>query len=140
MPGKSIAFNNILQIISQDSRLWSDVYKQRYGVPMPIDYFDRDKQRRCGQAVSAALCENPNPERKDLPKKHLKHLALYNFKRFANSENISDDIIREGGQRPGKSVSLRATQRELLAIIKFSVSKSWTLPQPLWQKVMKSSV
>lgn len=96
MPGKSIAFNNILQIISQDSRLWSDVYKQRYGVPMPIDYFDRDKQRRCGQAVSAALCENPNPERKDLPKKHLKHLALYNFKRFANSENISDDIIREG--------------------------------------------
>lgn len=96
MPGKSIAFNNILQIISQDSRLWSDVYKQRYGVPMPIDYFDRDKQRRCGQAVSAALCENPNPERKDLPKKHLKHLALYNFKKFANSENISDDIIREG--------------------------------------------
>lgn len=96
MPGKSIAFNNILQIISQDSRLWSDVYKQRYGVPMPIDYFDRDKQRRCGQAVSAALCENPNPERTDLPKKHLKLLALYNFKRFANSEYISDDIIREG--------------------------------------------
>lgn len=96
MPTQSIAFNNILQIISQDSRLWSDVYKQRYGVPMPIDYFDRDKQRRCGQAVSAALCENPNPDRKDLPRKHLKRLALYGFKKEANSGYISDDVIREG--------------------------------------------
>lgn len=96
MPDLSIAFHNILQIISQDSRLWSDVYKQRYGVPMPIDYFDRDKQRRCGQAVSAALCENPNPDRKDLPRKHLKRLALYGFKKEANSEYISDDVIREG--------------------------------------------
>lgn len=96
MPKPSIAFHNILQIISKDSRLWSDVYKQRYGVPMPIDYFDRDKQRRCGQAVSAALCENPNPDRKDLPRKHLKRLALYGFKKEANSEYISDDVIREG--------------------------------------------
>ena len=96
MPNQSIAFHNILQIISQDSRLWSDVYKQRYGVPMPIDYFDRDKQRRCGQAVSAALCENPNPDRKDLPRKHLKRLALYGFKKESNSEYISDDVIREG--------------------------------------------
>lgn len=96
MSESSIAFHNILQIISQDSRLWSDVYKQRYGVPMPIDYFDRDKQRRCGQAVSAALCENPNPDRKDLPRKHLKRLALYGFKKEANSEYISDDVIREG--------------------------------------------
>lgn len=96
MPITSIAFHNILQIISQDSRLWSDVYKQRYGVPMPIDYFDRDKQRRCGQAVSAALCENPNPDRKDLPRKHLKRLALYGFKKAANSGYISDDVIREG--------------------------------------------
>lgn len=96
MPTQSIAFNNILQIISQDSRLWSDVYKQRYGVPMPIDYFDRDKQRRCGQAVSAALCENPNPDRKDLPRKHLKRLALYGFKKAANTGYISDDVIREG--------------------------------------------
>lgn len=91
----STVFHNILQIISQDSRLWSDVYKQRYGVPMPIDYFDRDKQRRCSQAVSAALCENPNPDRKDLPRKHLKRLALYGFKKEANSEYISDDTIRE---------------------------------------------
>lgn len=96
MPYQSIAFHNILQIISQDSRLWSDVYKQRYGVPMPIDYFDRDKQRRCGQAVSAALCENPNPDRKDLPRKHLKRLALYGFKKASNSGYISDDVIREG--------------------------------------------
>lgn len=96
MPNTSIAFHNILQIISQDSRLWSDVYKQRYGVPMPIDYFDRDKQRRCGQAVSAALCENPNPDRKDLPRKHLKRLALYGFKKASNSGYISDDVIREG--------------------------------------------
>lgn len=96
MPGQSIAFNKILQIISHDTRLWSDIYQQRYGVPMPIDYFDRDKQRRCSQAVSASLCETPNPERKDLPKKHLKLLALYNFKRYVNSEYISDDIIREG--------------------------------------------
>lgn len=96
MPNPSIAFHNILQIISQDSRLWSDVYKQRYGVPMPIDYFDRDKQRRCGQAVSAALCENPNPDKKDLPRKHLKRLALYGFKKESNSEYISDDVIREG--------------------------------------------
>lgn len=96
MSKTSMAFHNILQIISQDSRLWSDVYKQRYGVPMPIDYFDRDKQRRCGQAVSAALCENPNPDRKDLPRKHLKRLALYGFKKEANSEYISDDVIREG--------------------------------------------
>lgn len=96
MSKMSIVFNNILQIISQDSRLWSDVYKQRYGVSMPIDYFDRDKQRRCGQAVSAALCENPNPDRKDLPRKHLKLLALYGFKKEANSEYISDDVIREG--------------------------------------------
>lgn len=95
MPTQSIALNNILQIISQDSRLWSDVYKQRYGVPMPIDYYDRDKQRRCGQAVSAALCENPNPDRKDLPRKHLKHLALYGFKKEANSIYISDDTIHE---------------------------------------------
>lgn len=63
---------------------------------MPIDYFDRDKQRRCGQAVSAALCENPNPDRKDLPRKHLKRLALYGFKKAANSGYISDDVIREG--------------------------------------------
>lgn len=63
---------------------------------MPIDYFDRDKQRRCSQAVSAALCENPNPDRKDLPQKHLKRLALYGFKKEANSEYISDDVIREG--------------------------------------------
>lgn len=96
MSKPSIAFHNILQIISQDSRLWSDVYKQRYGVPMPIDYFDRDKQRRCGQAVSAALCENPNPDKKDLPRKHLKRLALYGFKKASNSEYISDDVIREG--------------------------------------------
>lgn len=96
MSKQSIAFHNILQIISQDSRLWSDVYKQRYGVPMPIDYFDRDKQRRCGQAVSAALCENPNPDRKDLPRKHLKRLALYGFKKASNSGYISDDVIREG--------------------------------------------
>lgn len=96
MPNLSIAFNNILQIISQDSRLWSDVYKQRYGVPMPIDYFDRDKQRRCGQAISAALCENPNPDRKDLPRKHLKRLALYGFKKASDSGYISDDVIREG--------------------------------------------
>lgn len=96
MPNSSIAFHNILQIISQDSRLWSDVYKQRYGVPMPIDYFDRDKQRRCGQAVSAALCENPKPDRKDLPRKHLKRLALYGFKKASNSGYISDDVIREG--------------------------------------------
>ena len=95
MSKQSIAFHNILQIISQDSRLWSDVYKQRYGVPMPIDYFDRDKQRRCGQAVSAALCENPNPDRKDLPRKHLKRLALYGFKKASNSGYISDDVIRE---------------------------------------------
>lgn len=96
MSKQSIAFHNILQIISQDSRLWSDVYKQRYGVPMPIDYFDRDKQRRCGQAVSAALCENPKPDRKDLPRKHLKRLALYSFKKASNSGYISDDVIREG--------------------------------------------
>lgn len=96
MSKPSIAFHNILQIISQDSRLWSDVYKQRYGVPMPIDYFDRDKQRRCGQAVSAALCENPNPDRKDLPRKHLKRLALYGFKKASDSGYISDDVIREG--------------------------------------------
>ena len=96
MSEQSIAFHNILQIISQDSRLWSDVYKQRYGVPMPIDYFDRDKQKRCGQAVSAALCEKPNPDRKDLPRKHLKRLALYDFKKEANSEYISDDVIRKG--------------------------------------------
>lgn len=96
MPKQSIAFHNILQIISQDSRLWSDVYKQRYGVPMPIDYFDRDKQRRCGQAVSVALCENPNPDRKDLPRKHLKRLALYGFKKASMSGYISDDVIREG--------------------------------------------
>lgn len=96
MPNLSMTFYNILKIISQDSRLWSDVYKQRYGVPMPIDYFDRDKQRRCGQAVSAALCENPNPDRKDLPRKHLKRLALYGFKKASNSGYISDDIIREG--------------------------------------------
>lgn len=95
MSKSSIAFHNILQIISQDSRLWSDVYKQRYGVPMPIDYFDRDKQRRCGQAVSAALCEKPNPDRKDLPRKHLKRLALYGFKKASNSGYISDDVIRE---------------------------------------------
>lgn len=96
MSEPSIAFHNILQIISQDSRLWSDVYKQRYGVPMPIDYFDRDKQRRCGQAVSAALCENPNPDRKDLPRRHLKRLALYSFKKASDSGYISDDVIREG--------------------------------------------
>lgn len=95
MSKPSIAFHNILQIISQDSRLWSDVYKQRYGVPMPIDYFDRDKQRRCGQAVSAALCENPNPDKKDLPRKHLKRLALYGFKKASESRYISDDVIRE---------------------------------------------
>lgn len=95
MPDSSIAFHNILQIISQDSRLWSDVYKQRYGVAMPIDYYDRDKQRRCSQVVSAALCENPNPDRKDLPRKHLKLLALYDFKKAANSGYISDDVIRE---------------------------------------------
>ena len=62
---------------------------------MPIDYFDRDKQRRCGQAVSAALCENPNPDRKDLPRKHLKRLALYGFKKASNSGYIPDDVIRE---------------------------------------------
>ena len=95
MSDPSIAFHNILQIISQDSRLWSDVYKQRYGVPMPIDYFDRDKQRRCSQAVSAALCENPKPDRKDLPRKHLKRLALYGFKKASDSGYISDDVIRE---------------------------------------------
>ena len=96
MPQQSSGLHNILEIISQDSRLWSDVYKQRYGVPMPIDYFDRDKQRRCSQSVSAALCENPNPDKKDLPRKHLKRLALYGFKKEANSEYISDDVIREG--------------------------------------------
>ena len=62
---------------------------------MPIDYFDRDKQRRCSQAVSAALCENPKPDRKDLPRKHLKRLALYGFKKASDSGYISDDVIRE---------------------------------------------
>lgn len=107
----STNFSKILKIISSDSRLWSNIYKQRYGIDMPIDYLERDKQYKCGSSISAGYAQNPKPDFKQPKRKNLRLLALYNFRKEANYDVASDSILKEACENISKLCSYYMIKR-----------------------------